>query len=254
MQREFFTVLVIGDNPDEKIKKYSQSTEVEPYILHKRENAEEHRKIKIDLIKEYQKTSQDGIYDEYLKNIEAMSEDEYFASITKGCTYDDNGDAYTTKNPRGYYKNERSPQKALDVTGEESGFSNPFYLKKGSISYTDKKGEIDWQRMHKHNTILYEYAWKMIVDGSEPKDDMQKTIYEHMKNRRGYFDNFKDMEEYVNYSTSFWTYGIINNDRYMDIDTVGSTDKEWVNNFYDSFIKDLPDDTLLTLYEVQRGR
>lgn len=255
MKQLFRTVLVVGDNPTEIIKKYSQNTKVEPYIFLKREDAGKHKEMRLKMLKaslnsDILSDNQIELTREVINIISEMTDLEYFIDVTADCEYyDDNtGDAYTTINPNAFYKNERSPQEVLEKSGEESGFCNPFKLYDDYISYSATKGEIDWSLNHLHNAHVYDIAWELIVNGKEPRTDAEKKIQENMKNRQGYFANFKDKNEYVSYCTSFWTYGIATNDEYQE---VGKNNKEWISTFYDKYIKDLPDDTLLTIYEVQ---
>lgn len=253
----FRTVLVIGNNPDDIINKYSADTNVEKQLFMKRENAEQHRLNKIKFLEESVKLnnlkpSAVAFAKEYIEILKEMDELEYFLEVTEGCTYDDiTGDAYKDYNPNAAYKSVRSPQKTLERIGEESGFCNPFILKEDYISYSCEKGEIDWSLNHLNKKHVYEIAWDMVVNGVEPRTEAEETIKKSMINRKAYFDNFKDKEDYVLYSTSFWTYGVATEEKYEDVDTFGGNVNDWIKNFYNKYIKDLPDNTLLTLYEVQ---
>ena len=40
-------------------------------------------------------------------------------------------------------------------------------------------------------------------------------------------------------------------EKYEDMDDYKTRNIRWIDDFYDNFIKDLPDDTLLTIYEVK---
>jgi hypothetical protein len=74
-----------------------------------------------------------------------------------------------------------------------------------------------------------------------------------MKNRRAYFDNFKNKETYVSWSTSFWGYAFVDQNGWHDIDSEKGEQIEWVNNFYDKFIKNLPENTRISVYECVRN-
>lgn len=257
MRQYYRTVLVIGDNPKDIIKKYSEDTLVNSHLFLKREDALKHKEhhvamlensIKSDFLSDKQKE----LTKEYIEILKEMDELEYFFEVTEGCTYDEkNGDAYTNKNSNAYYKYERSPQDVFEKTGEESGFCNPFKLKDDYISYSALKSEIDWSLNHLNNQEVYKSAWELVVEDREPLTENEKIIKEKMKNRINYFNNFVSKEDYILHSTAFWTYGIASEDFYKEVGMDGLNDKEWVKSFYDKFIKNLPDDTLLTLYEVQ---
>ena len=252
--RLFKTVLVIGDNHEDIIKKYSESYQVEPYLYLKREDVSKRKQQHID---ELEKTIKGGTLNqqqilltkEYIEIIKETPDLEYFLDITKGCTYDTNtNDAYSTANPNPYYRNERTPQTNFEKTGEESGFCTPFKLYDDYISYSATKNEIDWTLNNSYNKEVYEAAWELVVEDREAVNPNEIKIKENMKNRIQYFNNFKDKDEYVKYSTAFWTYGIATEEKYEEM---GKDEMDWINNFYDRYIKPLPEDTRLTLYEVQ---
>ena len=255
----FRTVLVIGKNHEEIIKKYSLDTKVEKYLKMKFDDAELLRQKHLDFIEKVLTNKkvilserQKEIYKDLYLDIKDMDEFEYFQKMTDGCYYDEKtGDAYSTENPNAYYQYERCPQHRLDVTGEESDFSNPFILKDGTISYVAKVSDIDWERMHMYNTELYKSAWELVVDGREPKNETEKTIKDRMKNRLSYFDNFASKEEYVIHSCSFWLYGVAKNDSYQELD-YRISDKKWISEFYERFIKNLDENEILSIYEVKR--
>ncbi|MCD8208437.1 MAG: hypothetical protein LUD72_10905 [Bacteroidales bacterium] len=254
----FRTLLVIGEKHKEIAEKYSLDTKVEPYVKFRLDDAGEYRQKRLAAIESILNSKaiplsekQKDIYKDLYLEIREMDDFEYYQTITNGCTYDEtNGDALSTENPLAQYKYERCPQTVLEARGEESDFSNPFWLKDGYIAYSAKKGDINWDRMHLYNTEVYEKAWAICVDGVEPTDDEGRRIKEMMGNKREYFDNFANIEEYVRHSCSFWTYGVATEEKYEGIDYTVS-DKEWVANFFERFIEPLSDDTLLSLYEVR---
>lgn len=261
----FRTVLVVGNNADELIKKYDLDTKVEPYVKLKRSDAGKVQKSHLKFIDSILTSDkivlterQREVYKNIYLDIKDMDEAEYFEQATRGCTYDpNNGDAISTVNPNAFYQHAMNPQKRLDATGEEHDFANPFILlpeegeEEGEIiSYTAKKSEIDWKRMHMWNVALYEKAWDLCVNDEEPKNEQEKTIKDNMCQRIDYFDNFDSKEDYVNHSCSFWCYGYLDDKGYKELDHTIS-DKEWVKTFYDRFINPLKDDDILSLYIVR---
>lgn len=257
MKQQYRTILVIGDNPDDIIKKYSEDTKVDEHLFLKRKDALKHKENRIALLEnslnmDFLTEQQKEMTREYIEILKEMTELEYFLDVTQGCTYsDNNGDAYTNKNPNAYYKYERSPQSVFEKTGEESGFCNPFKLKDDYISYSALKSEIDWSLNHLYNQQVYKSAWELVVEDREPINENENIIKKNMKNRTKYFENFSSKEDYVLHSTAFWTYGIATESYYKEVGMDGIDDKEWVKTFYDKFIKDIPENTLLTIYEVQ---
>lgn len=261
----FKTVMVVGDNSDTLIKKYDLDTVVEPYVKLKRSEALNAQKKHLSIINSII-TSKDvilndkqlNVYKNLYLDIKDMDEAEYFEYATRGCTYDtESGDAISTVNPNAYYQHSVNPQKRLDATNEEHDFANPFILKpiegeeEGEvISYTAKKNEIDWDRMHMYNTTLYERVWELCVEGDSPHNRQEDVIKTNMGNHLEYFDNFANKDEYVFHSCSFWCYGYLDKNGYKELDHTIS-DKEWVKTYYDRFVKPLKDDDILSLYVVR---
>jgi hypothetical protein len=261
----FRTVMVVGDNADELIKKYDLDTKVEPYVKLKRSDASKAQNKHLCLIESILNSKditltdkQREAYKQLYLDIKVMDEAEYFEHMTEGCTYDEEtGDAMSTINPNAYYQHAINPQKRLDATNEEHDFANPFILKplegekEGEvISYVAQKTEIDWNRMHMYNTKIYERAWEMCVDGDNPKDCQEEIIKKNMQNRIDYFDKFDTKEDYVMHSCSFWCYGYLDKNGYKELDHTIS-DKEWVKTYYDSFVKPIKDNELISLYVVR---
>ena len=258
-QQTFRIVLVVGENPQQIIKKYSADTKVEKHLFMKKEDAAKQKKRKMNIINEminmkddFLNSQQKEFYKGIYLDLKDMTDFEYFISVTDGCTYDETtGDAYTTTNPNAFYKYERCPQESLEQYGEESPFANPFKLKDGTISYTAKVKDIDWDKMHMSNTLPYEIAWETVVESRKPKNEQEEKIYSFMKDKENYFtNNFKTKEEYIKHSCSFWCYGIATKNWYKEIDDT-VRDIEWTSTFYDRYIKSLKDDDVLTLYEVK---
>ena len=125
-------------------------------------------------------------------------------------------------------------------------------LKDENTVYKAKKKDIMWSAIHQNKEMvnLYERTWEMCVEGLEPVSDIDRQVYENMKNRQDYFDNFKDKEEYVASCTSFWAYAFLNQaDMWFDADDCPVSQFEWMSTYYDRFIKNLPEDTELTIFE-----
>ena len=103
--------MVVGDNPDEMIKKYDSTMKVEPYIKYHYDDAGKIKKkaIKLmqDIVDNSDKVSLTNIMIDYLKDrikiLKGMSDFEYYTSITTDMDINENGDAITTENPDGKY-------------------------------------------------------------------------------------------------------------------------------------------------------
>lgn len=90
------------------------------------------------------------------------------------------------------------------------------------------------------------------MEGSAPTDGQEEHIYENMKNRTEYFSNFNSKDDYVMYNISFWGYAFLSEETGWKEYEEGIKQIDWVKHFYDKFIKPLPDNTLLTIYECKK--
>jgi len=252
------TVLVVGDNPDTKAMEFSADKKVEKYVKYKFADAGKMREKQLKsleaiLTSDTIKLSnlQKQVYENLYQSTSEEDDEQFFDNITYGMEIDEEtGDAYSTVNPKAKYQYQKCYDNSLVKTGQESEFSNPFTLKNGSKRYSAKKFDIDWNKMHMSNTRVYEAAWELCVEGRDPETELEETIKKNMENRVSYFANFKNKEEYVIHSCAFWCYGIVIDGQYHELD-YRTSDKKWISEFYERFIKPLPEDILLTIYEAR---
>lgn len=256
MSAGFRTLLVIGDNHQDIAAKYSLDTKVEPYIRYRFADAEElhvkYMKVLENMIKTTQTTRPTLAekYKDMYKEYGEMDDFEYYQQLTYGCRYDDNGDAWSTENPNAHYQYEKCYDKRIKQDqNNEANFSNPFILKDGKKAYSALKGEIDWSKNHMYNMEIYQSAWDICVNGKEPVTDEEKLIKQNFVRRHDYFNNFKSVDEYISHNCSFWCYGVATEDNYFCGESSDAIN--WTTNFYDKFIKDLPDNTRLSIYEIK---
>ena len=242
-----FVAIVAGENHADIMKKYDNKEKVEAYVKYRYSEAENYKENKLKLLKaaltEFDKKFSDSERDyilEEIDTIEKMPIEEFYDELTSDCELSINGDAMTDANPNGKF----------DEYNVGKYFSNPFILKSGAEVYTARKGDIDWDKVLHEDRKPYEVAWDTVMGGVEPKDDFERNIYENMKERTAYFMNFKEKEIYVSFCTSFFGYAFVDYNKWEDMD--GKPQIDWVTKFYDNFIKDLPDDTILTIYECFR--
>lgn len=240
-----FVAIVAGENPEELMKPYDSTVEVEPYVVFKHSDAET---MKTRCLAMYEKLlnnpdlsddERTEIREEYITTMDE-SADELFYSMSEGCDYDEEtGDAISRKNPNGKWKHHKIG----------NFFSVPFLLKTGEETYVARKNEIDWPKMHLSGQEIYRRAWEMVMEGSEPENETEQFVYENMKNRTAYFMKFETKENYVVTSTAFWGYAFLSKDTGWQELEVNVNQFDWVSKYYERFIKPLPEDTLLTIYE-----
>lgn len=245
-----FTALVVGENPQEIIEKYdSKKRESKPYIVYEFKKKKEYR---LNKIASYEKLINNWPKDEnqeellYLKDCvddwKKMDDIDFFLEISEDYDIDEKtGDAISDKNRLGKY----------DFCNIGKNFSLPFILKDGSETYSARKCDIDWSKIHLYNVKPYEVAWDTVMEHKKPKNDDEKIIYENMKERIGYFSSFGTRENYVASCSSFWAYAFVTNKEWIELE-YNMDQFEWVKNFYDRFIKPLPNNAILTIYECYR--
>lgn len=247
IERDFFEVVVAGDNPNNLMKEYDKKIKVEPYIVYKIKDADYLKAKTIDMYNgllfsgNFSKEEQDEIRESRNEVLNSEPEDFFFEILTVDYEHDDDGNAISTQNPKGKY--------AFYQDGKL--FSVPFITKDGREVFQAKKGEINWKLMHLNNREVYEMAWDMVMNGKKPKTENDKIIYENMKNRTAYFNAFETKENYVMQSTAFWAYAFVDENGWMELEE-DKSQFDWVSNFYEKFIKPLDDNTTLTIFECRK--
>lgn len=256
MGNTFRTLLVIGSNHGEIAAKYSLDTEVPKYMRYRFDDAGELRNKELKIIESSIKGAQKNnhpmldSYKDMYEGILEMDDFEFYQQLTHGCWYDENGNAWSTENPDAHYQYHKCYDDRIRKNQEdEAPFSNPFILNDGTKAYSALKRDIDWGMVHMTNTDVYKSAWSVCVDGKEAETYEERLIKSNFSNRKDYFNNFRDVDEYVAHSCAYWTYGVATDNEYLCGERMSAID--WTVNFYDRFIKDLSDDELLTMYEIK---
>lgn len=246
---QHFVCIVAGDNPEKIMEEYNYNKVVTPYIVYKYKDA---NKIKTCTIKYYESLKNVAnvpIEIEYLTNsildLKEMSDDEFFESLC-----DERPDYYISEN--GDIMSEQNPNGHFSYCNIGKLFSIPFLTKDGRETYQAKKGDIDWDKIHLNGGDAYKRVWEMVMENSLPNDEHEKVLYENMKDKVAYFEKFETKENYIVSNTAFWGYAFVS-------EMIGWIDAEdiedqfvWMTNYYNLYIKNLPDDTLLTVFECKK--
>jgi len=246
---QHFVCIVAGERPSELMAEYDKNKEVTPYLVYKYKDA---KKIKQSFIKVYEAALKEDMspsQKEYIKlTIEDLTDeddDEFYNDLVEDNGFDvdeKTGDAYSNKNKDGKWSSYNLGKM----------FCLPFLTKDGKEVFQAKKGEIDWPHIHLNGGSIYARAWEMVMEKSLPTTEYEMTIYENMKDKRAYFEKFGSKDNYVTSNTAFWGYAFLSETTGW-IDASDEPDQfAWMSNFYDLFIKNLPDDTLLTIYECRK--
>lgn len=243
---QFFSVLCVGDAPEELMKQYDLNAKCEPYVKYKFLDAEKYKntavKIQEQLVENFDKLgleeSLKEVLAERIRAIKTMSTFDYYRELTEGMYYDTNGNALCDINPLGKWK----------TCSIGKHFALPFKTLDGAETYSALKRDIDWSEMHLANQGVYAAAWETVVEGRAPDTKEELTVYNAMKDRLKYFSNFKTKEDYVAYSTSYWNYAYVDEQQGW-VDMEGKDNMEWINTFFERFITPLGEDVKLTVFE-----
>ena len=244
---QHFVCIVAGDKPDELMKPYDRREEEEPYVRYHYKDAAKIKEKYVELyegiLNSDEKTIDKEELEDIVNDLKDMSVEEFYEELTEGLTIDDEtGDAISTENRQGmfsYYE----LGKWLSV---------PFLLKGGREVFQAKKSDINWDKIHLGGGDIYRKAWEMVMEGVEPSTDYEKTIFDNMKDKETYFKKFETKENYVVSNTAFWGYAFLS-EKTGWVDASDTNDQfVWMAEYYNMFIKNLPDDTLLTIYECKK--
>lgn len=243
----FFSVMVVGDEPQKIMEKYGANYEVEPYVKYKYLNAKKYQETAIKALEKLlAEADKIGIpphtresLTERLEALNSLSSFDYYRQLTEGLYYNEDGDALSSENPNAHWNSCRIGR----------NFSIPLKLKNGEESYSALSKDVDWEAMRHISKDTYEAAWEMVVEGREPATDVEKQIYEAMKDKTVYFDNFSSKKAYVEYNTAYWNYAYVDKYGWIDVDSFEGDEAEWIQTFFDRFISNLEPNDLVTIFE-----
>lgn len=251
----FFSVMVVGNNPDEVLSKFDYNKRVPVYVKYRFCDKEKLYNQTVNVIETLLNSEDKYGLDEVaiktlrakLYKLKSMEAFDYYRYITNGLQYDENGDALSSENPNGKWI---SCKKDYDLI-------NPLIITPQTINnlekkevFTAKKGEVDWVSMSNENTELYSRTWDLCVNNIDPETEQDKSIVKNMGHLTYYFNQFKDKEEYVIHNTAFWTNVFVDkNGVWYDIDETDS--KDWIRNYLSRFIYNLDDNDKLTIYTCE---
>lgn len=242
-----FVCIVAGDNPEELMEKYNRNRKVEPYIVYQYSDAEKLRQQYIESYQEMLASGQSEYDEEYIKetilDLSEMSADDFYYDLTDGLIIDsENGNALSDANKDGKYS----------YYNIGKLFSVPFLTKDGRELFQARKKDIDWDKIHLSNSYIYERAWDMVMNGSKPENEYEQQILDNMGDKITYFKKFENKENYVISNTAFWGFAFLSEKTGWMEATETDDQFVWMVNYYNVFIQNLDDDTLLTIYECVR--
>ena len=244
----FFSLLVVGDNPKEMVEPYNVANNVETYVKYKFDDAAKLKKVAIKVTEKILDAKNEvqlsDMVSEYLEDrlnaLKHMTDFEYYSSLTMGMEYDENGNALATENPNGKWKT-CEIGKHLCV---------PFRLKTGEDVFEAKVKDVDWEYMNNGKAADYELVWKLLHNEKEATTDKEKQIVADWATHGKYLSQFDSMEQFVTYSSSYFTNAILDTDGWQDM--TDSNTYVWIANFYRKFISRLDPETQLTVFECTK--
>lgn len=245
---KFFSVMVVGDDPEKIMEQYDANKKSEPYVKYEYLKASKYQERAIKALSKILEESdkigfppnvQETLTNR-LKTLKQMSSFEYYKDLTEGMYYDENGNALTDENPMARWN--------TSTIGRN--FSLPLLLHNGEETYSAMAKDVDWEAMQWKNSNIYQAAWELVVEKREPINDEEKQIYESMKDKEGYFSNFKDKEAYVIYSSSYWNYAYVDDDGWHDMDSdCNGNEMEWITNFFEKYVKNIKPTDKVSIFE-----
>ncbi len=122
-------------------------------------------------------------------------------------------------------------------------------------------GTIDFSKIHRTKE-KYDDAirfWEVVVEGRSPKNEKEKEIVKFNFYKPEFYSNrYKTKENYAECISSFYTWAVVKDGEWYEQGEMGmfamsdETDDEavdWQLNFYDRFIKALPEDYVITIVD-----
>lgn len=251
MQSKMFSALIIGENAEERIKKFNINEDCEPRVVF-------YFKDKDKLYNNYLKTLKavidmgnipiDGVDKEEITKryteIKNMTPFQFYLQLSQDLNYyfdDKTGNAMTIKKENGWssYKT-------------KGFFINPFILTDTTETFSAIKKDIDWEFMgHKDEKETYKVVWETVIEHILPHNDIEQELYENMKDKTKYLETFQSKENYILFNTAFWTHAVIDeNDTWHEVKFENQS--EWIITFFNKWIMPLEDNTKLTLFECYK--
>lgn len=248
---KLFTVMVVGEAPDQLMSKYQIDSKVSKYIKYKYSEAKQMKNNSIKLLKEIISNPKSFNFNLYhldyitkrIKYLETISDFDYYCYLTQGLEIDKNGDAWSDINPQGKWKS----YKLGDF------FSMPLILKDGNQTHQAYNKDINWSCMHLKDTDIYEITWDLVHNIREPINDAEKQIIKNMGDKKNYFDSFSTKEEYVIHNSAYWNYAYLDENGWKDIDDSNKTPFEWISSYYNTYVEPLHENDKITIFECAKN-
>jgi hypothetical protein len=250
-----FTVLVVGDDIEKKLAPYDENMEVAPRIG---VTAGEVAAKKEEIVREIKEGKESKEYLKEFGGIDKLSLVE-FAKKWYGGKVDGKGNVWTTYNPsskwdwweiggrwRGMLLLKSGAKGKL---GEPGTFNNEPKFPDGVDQA--RFGDIDWDKMRNDpvKKLELEKEWDLLV--APNSKGLFKPEY--------YLERYSTKEEFVRRNMLFTTHAVITDvGAWYEVGEMGwwglssetaDEEKDWEDNYWDRFLKDLRPETLLSVVD-----
>jgi len=207
-----------------------------------------------------------------------MTDDEIYELATKYYEPEDigpDGEVYSTYNPDskwdwyevgGRYAGRIAVKDGVEIEVPNFSWgwdddSKEKVIAMGNKTDSAYKRDIDFSKMHRteedyKDALRY---WELIVEGDKPKNkEEEETVKWSFYKPEYYVNRYKTKEKYAECHSSFAMWAVVKDGVWYEKGKMGfwamsdETDDEavdWEMNFFDRFIKDLPEDTLITVVD-----
>ena len=150
-------------------------------------------------------------------------------------------------------------ENSIGKTGTQGMFNIP--AKSGYVDQILKK-DVDWEGMildREPEMIKASRFWELYIEKKEAITDTDVELISFpFRSESYYIDKYKNKENYIRSMTEFSTWSVIKDSVWFEAGEMGwfgvssasgGDEHEWESGFYNRWIKDLPDDTLLSMYD-----
>lgn len=275
-----FSVLVIGDNIEEQLAPYDENIEVPEYQDELVSAYDMYR-----FIQSYTTLEEDKHYGP--KTEKEVEENKKLTFEQLYEKYGDNWNSNSwRKNNEGLWAefSTYNPKSKWDWYSIGGRWSGQFKLKEGCkgeigepgcyegvfpekmaeykekmTKFVDaaKKGDIDWDYRDPKQAEECKRFWEICIEGQPPLNEEEKD-YKTFYKKEYYLDRYKTKEEYIKRITQFGSHAVVKDGKWYEVGEMGwfgcssETNEEqekWDNEYFELFIKDLPEDTQLTVVD-----
>lgn len=117
------------------------------------------------------------------------------------------------------------------------------------------KGDVDFSRDEEKYKEALRF-WEIVVEEKPLKEGEEKPFT--LSKKEYFIEKYKDKETYARLESEFSTFAVLKDGEWFEKGDMGwfgchsaspEEERKWDENFYDKFIKDLPDETKLTIVD-----